>query len=170
MHRVTIIGAGFAGLTSIKQLRKCDDDLEITVISPVDELHYYPGIIWIPSGLRKREDLVVPLGNYFKRMNVSYHRGNVTGLSDHGRTVHTDHGDVHNDGLIIASGGRFIKKLPGIEHAITPCEGIAAAESIRDRLDAMDSGTIAIGFAGNPKEPSAMRGGPMLEFLHCRYQ
>jgi sulfide:quinone oxidoreductase len=29
----------------------------------------------------------------------------------------------------------------------------------------MESGVIAIGFSGNPKEPSAMRGGPMFEFL-----
>jgi sulfide:quinone oxidoreductase len=29
----------------------------------------------------------------------------------------------------------------------------------------MSCGTIAIGFGGNPNEPSAMRGGPMFEFL-----
>ncbi|MCU7855210.1 MAG: FAD-dependent oxidoreductase, partial [Candidatus Thiodiazotropha sp. (ex Lucinoma borealis)] len=88
-----------------------------------------------------------------------------TGLSSDGRLLKTSHGDIENDGLIIASGGRFIKKLPGIEHAITPCEGIAATMKIRERLKSLDSGTIAIGFASNPKEPSAMRGGPMFEFL-----
>ncbi|MGD8678137.1 MAG: FAD-dependent oxidoreductase, partial [Chromatiales bacterium] len=82
-----------------------------------------------------------------------------------GRILETDNGEIANDGLIIASGGRFIKKLPGIEHAITPCEGIDAAEQIRDRLKSMQGGTIAVGFAGNPREPSAMRGGPMFEFL-----
>jgi sulfide:quinone oxidoreductase len=86
-------------------------------------------------------------------------------LRDGGRVLETTEGDVTNEGLIIGSGGRFIKKLPGIKHAITPCEGIAAAERIRDRLREMDGGTIAMGFAGNPKEPSAMRGGPMFEFL-----
>ena len=165
MHKVTVIGSGFAGLTAIRRLRRISKALEITLISPRDELHYLPGIIWIPSGLRSREDLVVPLARYFQRMNVIFHRANVTGLSEDGRCVHTDSGDVVNDGLIIASGGRFIKKLAGIEHAITPCEGIAAAEKIRDRLNEMDAGTIAIGFAGNPNEPSAMRGGPMFEFL-----
>jgi sulfide:quinone oxidoreductase len=79
--------------------------------------------------------------------------------------VVTDQGEVRNDGLIIASGGRFIKKLPGIEHAITPCGGIPAAVEIRDRLATMDGGTLAFGFAGNPKEPSAMRGGPVFEFM-----
>ena len=165
MHRVTVIGAGFAGLTAVRHLRKLSKNMEITLVSPRDELHYLPGIIWIPCGLRKRDDLVVPLANYFKRQNVVFHHGNVTGLSDDGRTVMTDNGNVSNDGLIIASGGRFIRKLPGIEHAIIPCEGIKAAEKIRDRLNEMNSGTIAIGFAGNPNEPSAMRGGPMFEFL-----
>jgi sulfide:quinone oxidoreductase len=79
--------------------------------------------------------------------------------------LETSAGEVTNDALIICSGGRFIKKLPGIEHAITPCEGIDAAMRIRQRLQEMSGGAIAIGFAGNPKEPSAMRGGPMFEFL-----
>ncbi len=165
MKKITIIGAGFAGLTAVKQLRKLDKNCEITLISPRAELQYLPSLIWVPSGLRKREDIIVPLDNFFKRMNVSFHQARVTGLSNDGRVVKTDNGEVSNDGLIIASGGRFIKKLPGIEHAITPCEGIDSVEKIRDRLDTMSGGTIAFGFAGNPKEPSAMRGGPMFEFL-----
>jgi len=165
MNSITIIGAGFAGLTAVKQIRKRDKNCSITLISPQAELQYLPSLIWVPSGLRKRDDIIIPLHNFFKRMNVDYHQASVTGLRDGGRTVETDAGDVSNDGLIIASGGRFLKKLPGIEYAITPCEGIDAAEKIRDRLDSMAGGTIAFGFAGNPKEPSAMRGGPMFEFL-----
>ena len=165
MKRITIIGAGFAALTAVRQLRKLDRNCEITLIAPRPELHYLPSLIWIPSGLRKREDIIVPLDNFFRRMKVNYHQGSVTGLREGGRIVETDNGEVGNDGLIIASGGRFIKKLPGIEHAITPCEGIDAAEKIRDRIAELQGGTIAFGFAGNPKEPSAMRGGPMFEFL-----
>lgn len=165
MQKVSIIGAGFGALTAVRTLRKLDENLEITVIAPRAEFHYLPGIIWIPSRQRTREDLIVPLNNFFIRNNVKFHQANVTGLRDGGRIVETDNGEVANDALIIASGGRFIKKLPGIEHAITPCEGISAAEKIRDRLDAMQGGTIAVGFAGNPNEPSAMRGGPMFEFL-----
>ena len=165
MKKITIIGAGFAALTAVRKLRKQDKNIEITLIAPRAEFHYLPGMIWIPGGLRKREDLVVPLMPFFKRMNVQFHAASVTGLSADGREAQTDQGVIRNDGLLIATGGRFIKKLPGIEHAITPCEGMGAAEKIRDRLTEMQGGTIAIGFAGNPKEPSAMRGGPMFEFL-----
>ena len=163
--RITIIGAGFGALSTVREIRQRDANAEITLIAPRAELHYLPGIIWIPAGLRTREQLIVPLGNFFRRMKVLHVAAEVTGLREGGRLVDTTAGEIANDALVIASGGRFIKKLPGIEHAITPCEGIAAAEKIRDRLQAMQGGTIAIGFGGNPNEPSAVRGGPMFEFL-----
>lgn len=164
-HDITVIGSGFAALTAVRELRKRDKNSRISVISARPEFVYLPSLIWIPSGIRQREDLCIPLNKFFARLNVKHIAAEVTGLKDGGRIVETSTGEVKNDGLIIASGGRFIKKLPGIEHAITPCEGISAAEQIRDRLQKMEGGTIAIGFGGNPKEPSAMRGGPMFEFL-----
>lgn len=165
MNRVTVIGSGFAALTAVARLRKADAALEISLIAPKPEFVYLPGIIWIPSGIRRGEELRIDLAHFFRKHRVQYHQGSAAGLEAGGRVVVTDRGRVENDGLIIASGGRFIKKLPGIEHAITPCEGIAAAEQIRNRLREMDGGNIAVGFAGNPNEPTAMRGGPMFEFL-----
>jgi sulfide:quinone oxidoreductase len=134
---ITILGTGFAALTAIKKTRKLAPDARITVIAPSKELVYLPSLIWIPSNLRKGDDLRINLTNYFNRQTVEYIQASVTDVSNNGRTVHTDQGDFENDGLIIASGGRFIKKLPGIEHAITPCEGIPAAEKIKERLDNM---------------------------------
>ncbi|MET0051326.1 MAG: FAD-dependent oxidoreductase [Candidatus Thiodiazotropha sp.] len=165
MNRVTIVGSGFAALTAVKTLRAQDRNTEITLVSPRAEFHYLPGSIWIPSGIREPHDLIIPLQSFFSRMKVKHVQAEATGLSEDGRTLETTAGPIDNDGLIIASGGRFIKKLPGIEHAITPCEGIAATMKIRQRLKDMDGGIIAIGFASNPNEPSAMRGGPMFEFL-----
>lgn len=164
-QRITVLGSGFGALSAVRELRArgCKD--EITLVSPRSELHYLPGTIWIPSGLRTREQLIVPLAPFFERMGVRHVLAEVTGLAPDGRSVQTTAGEVANDALVIATGGRFIKKLPGIEHAITPCEGIAAAEQIRDRLRGMNGGTIAVGFAGNPQEPTAVRGGPMFEFL-----
>ncbi|GKT11292.1 MAG: sulfide:quinone oxidoreductase [Thiomicrorhabdus sp.] len=162
---ITILGTGFAALTAIKNTRKKAPHAIITVISPREELLYFPSLIWIPSGLRKADQLRINLHNFFNQQHVEFIKAKVLNVTHQGRTVVTDQGEFHNDGLIIATGGRFIKKLPGIEHAITPCEGIPAAEKIRDQLAAMQGGTIAIGFGGNPKEPAAMRGGPMFEFL-----
>lgn len=165
MQRITIIGSGFAALTAIRTLRASGLEAELTVVSPAPEFVYYPSLIWVPSGLRTGDDLRIDLTRFFRRMGVTHVAAAVTGLANAGRTVATSAGAINNEGLIIASGGRFIKRLPGIEHAMTPCEGIAAAQAIRDRVQAMEGGTIAMGFAGNPNEQSSMRGGPIFEFL-----
>ena len=165
MQRVTIVGAGFGALTSLKTLRDRGFQGEITVVSPRPEFVYYPGLIWVPSGLRSGEDLRLDLRHFFQRMKATHVAASATGLRDGGRTLLTDADPIENDGLIIASGGRFIKKLPGIEHAITPCEGVEAAQAIRDRIKTLDGGTVAMGFSGNPNEPASMRGGPIFEFL-----
>ncbi|MBF0560588.1 MAG: FAD-dependent oxidoreductase [Alphaproteobacteria bacterium] len=165
MKRITILGTGFAALTAVRELRRRDRTVVITLIGPRAEFHYLPSLIWIPSGLRTPADLVVPLDRFFVRQQVTFHAGQVTDVREGGRTVVTTTGEVANDGLIIATGGRYLRKLPGIENAILPCEGIAAAEAVRQRLAAMNGGTIAFGFAANPNEPGAVRGGPMFEFL-----
>ncbi len=165
MKRIAILGAGFAALTAVRSLRAKDKNVQITVISPKPEFVYYPSLVWIPSGARRSSDIVVPLKRFFERQGVTYHAAAVTGVENGPRRVLTDNGEVGFDGLIIACGSRYLKKLPGIEHAIIPCEGTAEAETVRDRLKSMQGGTIAVGFGGNPQEPAAVRGGPMFEFL-----
>lgn len=163
--KITVAGAGFAALTGIKELRKQLPDAELTLVAPKAEFIYLPSLIWVPFGMRNGDDLRFDIQPLLKRLNVSFVQGSVTGISDDGRVLKTDNGEVENDALLIATGGRFIKKLPGIENAITICEGIDAAESMGEQINAMSQGTIALGFGGNPKEPSAMRGGPMFEIL-----
>ncbi|OYV29249.1 MAG: pyridine nucleotide-disulfide oxidoreductase [Halothiobacillus sp. 20-54-6] len=167
--RISVIGAGFGAVTTIKMLRKHSPDARITLIAPAPTLQYYPSLIWVPAKLRSRADIMVNLKPLLARLNVQYQPGRVVGVEAEGRRVMVEHDGVtsavDNDGLIIASGGRFLKRLPGIEHAIAVCEGIDAAETIRDRLATMTGGTIALGFGTNPNEPSAVRGGPMFELL-----
>ena len=163
--RIVILGAGFAALTAARELRRRSPQAHIILVAPKAEFIYLPSLIWVPTGIRRGSDLVLPLDRFIADHNLDFRAASVIGLKDCGRTVLTDCGEVANDALLIASGGRFLKKLPGIEHALTLCEGVAAAEAIGRRLREMDGGAIAFGFGGNPKEPSAMRGGPMFELL-----
>lgn len=165
MTNITILGSGFAALTAVRHLRKTGVQAEIRLISPRDHLHYLPSIIWLPPHLRTPEALKVPLTAFFARHQVEYVPDMVTGVAEQGRVVKTATAEFRNDHLIIATGGRFLRKLPGIEHALIPCEGVDVGAEISRRLDAMTGGRIAIGFGANPKEPGAVRGGPMFEFL-----
>lgn len=165
MKQIVIAGSGFGALSTVRQLRKQGIDDPITLVAPKPALFYYPSLIWVPSGRRDENDLTVPLQGFFTRHRVDYRQGRVTGIDRGANKLLTSAGDLDYDYLVIASGGRYLKKLPGIEHAFLPCEGYAACAGIRDRLAEMDGGNLAFGFAGNPKEPSAMRGGPIFEFL-----
>ena len=162
---IVILGSGFAALTAVRELRKHDKHARITLVAPRAELMYYPSLIWVPAGLRRGADLNIDVTGYLAQQRAEFRAGRVIGLRDGGRTVLLENGELANDALVIASGGRFLKGLPGIEHALTICEGAAAAESIRERLEKMDGGTIAFGFGTNPKEQGAVRGGPMFELL-----
>lgn len=163
--RIVILGAGFAALTAVRELRRRQPSARITLVAPKPEFVYLPSLIWVPTGLRRGSDLILPLDTFLRDHQVEFVAARVTGLEAGGRTVLTDAGPIANDALLIATGGRFIKKLPGIEHALTLCEGVASAEAIRERLTNLKQGRIALGFGGNPNEPSAMRGGPMFELL-----
>ncbi len=166
MTNIVILGSGFGALTAVREIRKSKINAQITVVSPNNHLTYLPSLIWMPSGMRNGADIDVNMEKFFAENNVVWHQGSVTGVREGGRIVETDTGEVANDYLIIATGSRFIKKLPGlVEHAIIPCEGSSMGQQIHDRINAMDGGTIAFGFGTNPKEPKAVRGGPMFEFL-----
>ena len=165
MANIVIIGSGFAGCTAVRTLRKQGYRSPITVISPKAELFYYPSLIWVANGERDEADLRIDLQDFFARNNVKHHEASVTGIDTAAKTLSTDNGEVSYDYLLIASGGRYIRKLPGIEHAHIACSGWEATKSWADKLASMDSGKLAFGFSSNPKEPSGMRGGPIFEFL-----
>jgi len=164
-EHIVVLGSGFAALTAIRTLRSARPDLDITVIAPLTTFTYLPSLIWIPTGKRQGAEITVDLQPLFKRLHVNFIQAHVVGLESNGRVVLTTAGSVNNTGLIIATGGRFLKNILGIEHTITLCEGVNAANSIRDRLRSLDRGRIAFGFSGNPKDPTAGRGGPMFEMV-----
>ncbi|HAT51609.1 MAG: NAD(P)/FAD-dependent oxidoreductase [Nitrospirae bacterium] len=167
--KVIIVGANFAALAAIERLRDLDlgRNLQLVVVAPKPEFFYQPSLIWIPTKGRTSEQLHVPLTPFFERMGVDFVPAHAIGAENGGRTLLTTAGPMDNDALLIASGGDYLKKAPGIEHhALIPCQ-LAHANRARDTLEHMTGGHLAFGFAGNPNEPTAIRGGPMFEFMFC---
>jgi sulfide:quinone oxidoreductase len=162
---VTVIGSGFGGLATVRALRRRVPGAEITIIAPREEFIYYPSLVGVPVGDRDASDARIALNDFVQRYDVTFVTASVTGLAHRGRTVVTDHGEIDNDVLIIASGGESLRTLPGLEHTLAICDGVEAAQEIGDRVAALRRGTIAFGFAGNPAEPQAVRGGPVFELL-----
>ena len=165
MTRIVIIGSGFAGCTAVRTLRAKGYQDEITLVAPRPMLFYYPSLIWVANGKRNEADLSIDLNGFFERHRVNYHAGEVTGLDAENQQVLIGDEKLDYDYVIIASGGSYIRKLPGVENAHIACSGWQATSSWAEKLNQMDGGKLAFGFTSNPKEPSAMRGGPVFEFM-----
>ena len=85
--RIVILGAGFAALTAVREMRKRSPEARLTLVAPKAEFVYLPSLIWIPSGLRKGSDLILPLDRFLKDHQVEFVAGRVSGLRDGGRTA-----------------------------------------------------------------------------------
>jgi len=101
---IVILGAGFAALTAVRELRRRAPQARITLIAPKAQFVYLPSLIWVPTGIRQGKDLILPLDTFIKDHAVEFVAASVTGLEDGGRTVVTDQRKVSNDALIIATG------------------------------------------------------------------
>lgn len=47
-RHIVILGCGFAALTAVRELRRRDRAVRITLVAPRAELMYYPSLIRVP--------------------------------------------------------------------------------------------------------------------------
>lgn len=72
---IVILGAGFAALTAARELRRRAPQARITLVAPKANSSLPPASIWIPTGLRRAADLILPLGQFLKDHQVKFFRG-----------------------------------------------------------------------------------------------
>ncbi len=165
MHKIVVAGAGFAGLMTLKTLRQQGYKGPMVLLAPKPELFYYPATIWVPAGLYQERDLTFSLERFLHRHDVEYVAGCVTGLEATSHRLYTTVGEMAYERLVIATAGNTARKVHGLEHVCIPCDGYPAVLSLQRRLAALQEGTLAFGFSGNPHEPTALRSEPLFEFL-----
>ena len=163
--RVLILGGGFAGLEAAIFLRKAKFD--VTLISDRDYFYIYPTSIWIPTGEAKFEDVSIPLKDLSDAHGFELIIDSVEEIYAKEKRVVCQNGEYSCDYLIIAIGsGKMEHK--GSENFLSICGDPKESLAIKEQIDALikkGSGKIAMGFGGNPKDPSNVRGGPAFEVL-----
>ncbi len=162
---VLVLGGGFAGIESAIYLRKYG--FSVTLISDRDFLYVYPTSIWIPTGEKKFEDVTIPLSKLAKKHGFTLKVQEVTTISAAEKTVTCGEEKLNFDYLIIAIGAHKVSHQ-GIENTLSICGAPSDAVALKERLDvliAKGKGKLAFGFGGNPKDSSAVRGGPGFELL-----
>lgn len=167
MNKVLILGGGFAGIDTAIYLRK--EKYEVTLVSDRDYFYIYPTSIWIPTGKAKFEDVCIDLKDLQKAHGFELLVDGVSNINAKDKSVSLQSGRILDgyDYLVVAMGSGKMKPK-GVEHTLSICGAPEQSISIKERLDALvekGSGKIAFGFGGNPKDSSAVRGGPGFELL-----
>jgi sulfide:quinone oxidoreductase len=165
MKDVLVLGGGFAGVESAIQLRKAG--FRVKLVSDRPFVWVSPISIWIPTGGIKFEDATVSLEKLGARHGFEVVVDPVVRVEVESKTVHLKSQELTYDYLVLALGSNKIP-IPGIEHTLSICGAPEESTRIKaaiEELVAAGGGHIAMGFSGNPKDKSAMRGGPVFELL-----
>ena len=165
MKKILILGGGFAGVEAAIFLRKYN--LDVTLISNRDYFYIYPTSIWIPTGESRFEDISIPLEDLQKAHGFELIIDEVESIKIKENRVYCKNDTYEYEYLIIAIGSGKIKH-EGSENFLSICGEPEESLKIKERIDELierGSGKIAMGFGGNPKDPSNVRGGPAFEVL-----
>lgn len=166
MKKVLILGGGFAGIQTAIQLQK-GGRFNVTLVSDRDYLYLYPISIWIPVRQIEFGNVKVPLAKIQKKYPFEVIIDSVKEIQASDHRVVCEGQILNYDYLVVAFGADKMKHK-GIENSLSICGKPEVSLSIRDGIDALiqkGSGKIAVGFGGNPKDKSAVRGGPAFELV-----
>lgn len=162
---VLVLGGGFAGLDTAIELSQ--KGLRVTLVSDRKEMFIYPTSIWMVTGEHRRADDVIDLTETAAGYGFSFIQGTVTEVNPNDKSALVDGRKIAADFLVLAMGaGRL--PIPGMSHTLTVWGSPEDTESVNAALEnliAAGGGRIALGFGGNPKDGSAVRGGPLFEVL-----
>ncbi len=167
MAKVLVLGGGFAGVEVAIYLRK--QKIDVTLVSDRDYFYIYPTSIWIPTGEVTREDISIPLVTLAKNHGFECIIDAVEAIDATQKSVRLESGCILEDfDYIVVALGQDKIALKGMEHTLSICGKPQEATELYERLDKLineGNGKIAMGFGGNPKDSSAVRGGPAFEVL-----
>jgi sulfide:quinone oxidoreductase len=166
MKKIVILGGGFAGIQAAIELQK-SGMFKVTLVSDRDYLYIYPISIWVPVHAAEFEDVKVPLADIQKKYPFELIIEPVTEIHAKDHHVICNGQVIDYDYLVVAFGADKMKHK-GIENTLSICGKPQIALSIREGIDQLVEqrrGKIAVGFGGNPKDLSAVRGGPAFELM-----
>ena len=166
MKKVLILGGGFAGIQTAIELQK-SGRFQVTLVSDRDYLYLYPISIWIPVHIKEFNDVKVSLAKIQKKYPFEIIIDKVKEIHAAEHQVICENQTLGYDFLVVAFGADKMKHK-GLENTLSICGKPEVSVLIRNGIDSLiqkGSGKIAVGFGGNPKDKSAVRGGPGFELM-----
>ncbi len=165
MKKVLVLGGGFAGLEAAIFLRK--EKIDVTLISNRDYFYIFPTSIWVATGEVKFEDICVDLNRLSKVHGFELIVDEVQEIISKDEKIVCANGSYNYEYLVVAMGSGKMKHA-GLENTLSICGVPTDSIKIKEKIDALikiGGGKIAMGFGGNPKDASNVRGGPAFEVI-----
>ena len=164
-NNIVIVGGGFAGVEAAIALRK--KKYNVTLVSNRDYFFIYPISIWIPTGKIPFEKSTLSLHKLSKKHGFKLIIDELQNVKGIEQKIELKTQTLSYDYLILAIGAGKMKHK-GIGNTFSICGHPEQSLSMKKRFDELieqGKGKIAIGFGGNPKDKSGVRGGPAFEIM-----
>ena len=150
--RVVILGGGFGGLSAANELRNTlpSSQAEITVIDKKDWFMVGFAKLWIINGTRTFENSTGSL-NELQKKDIDFIKDEILSINLEDKHVSTKTREIPFDFLIISMGAVLApQKIRGLEENGLNLYDHNHLLEIREKLESMESGKIAISIMGMP--------------------
>ncbi|MGA2835800.1 MAG: NAD(P)/FAD-dependent oxidoreductase [Acidimicrobiales bacterium] len=135
MHRVVVVGAGFAGLSAARAL--IGEPVDVTIVDQRNFHTFQPLLYEVATAGLESGDVAYPIRVIFgKAANVTFRMATVTGVDwDRREVLLADAGPVPFDSLVVASGAtaKFFG-IPGASDHSFPLYTLTDARRLRDHI------------------------------------
>ena len=149
---VVILGGGFGGLSAANELRNSLSlsEVKITVIDKKDWFMVGFAKLWIINGTRTFENSVGSLKELQKK-EIDFIKDEIISINLENKNIETKSHNVSYDYLIISMGAILApQKIPGLENNGFNLYDHNQLVEIREKLESIESGKIAISIMGMP--------------------
>jgi sulfide:quinone oxidoreductase len=149
---VVILGGGFGGLATANELRNTlsSSEVKITVIDKKDWFMVGFAKLWIINGTRTFENSIGSL-NELQKKEIDFIKDEILSINIESKNVETKSQTISFDFLIISMGAVLApQKIPGLEKNGFNLYDHNQLVNIRDKLESIESGKIAISIMGMP--------------------
>lgn len=148
-HRILILGSGFGGLTTARELDRklpANDSTSVLAIDRSNSLLFTPLLWTVADGRAAPNSVVVPVRAFQRKARFHVLQAEIERIDLDQRVVHTSAGDRPYDTLVLALGSiTRLPNLPGVREYARIFHTPANAVELRNRLiDAIEAAHNAL--------------------------
>jgi sulfide:quinone oxidoreductase len=158
VHRIVILGGGTGGTLTANRLTRMlpDNVAEITVVDENDDHIYQPGLLFVPFGLKRAEELVRSRRHQL-HSGIIYHQSAIDHVDiSEDRVILSDGTALVYDVLIVASGAALLPQEtegmlgPSWNSSVFTFYSIEGAQSLARKLAQFDGGRLVVNIVDMP--------------------